>query len=502
MRAKPWALGAAAALLFAADAGAQTVVDPKLEVVPVTTGLSQPVQMEFINDRGDFFVLEKPTGRVKLVRKGAEPQVVLDLTVNSNSERGLLGIALDKHFRHNGFVYLYWSETTEAADNAIGDAVPLMGNRLDQFKWDGSTLTYVKTLHRSRALQDDLTNRNPATPDTPVFRGNHNGGVVRVGPDGKVYLQVGDTGRRGQLQNLFDGPFGEGVPDDQFGGPDITNSHLTSVILRLNTDGSAPKDNPFYKLGAERGGQVGANLKKIYAYGLRNGFGMRFDPFSGDLWEQENGDDSFSEINRTFPGFNSGWTQVMGPLDRVAQFKAIETTRTPVPPDPNAPNGYYGLQQTRWDPINLADTPREAEKRLFKLKGSKFSDPEMAWKYEVAPGGIEFISSKKGLGKDYRGDLFVGSARGALLGGNLFRLPIKSNRKEIDPKDKRLRDKVADNAFKYDVTESESLVFGQDFGVTPDIRESPDGSLYVVSAGGAGQPTGVVYEIRRKSGKK
>ena len=58
----------------------------------------------------------------------------------------------------------------------------------------------------------------------PVFRGNHNGGVLRTGPDGKIYLQVGDTGRRGQTQNLFDGPFGEGIPDDQFGGPDTSTT--------------------------------------------------------------------------------------------------------------------------------------------------------------------------------------------------------------------------------------------------------------------------------------
>jgi len=205
-----------------------------------------------------------------------------------------------------------------------------------------------------------VTNRT--NPAVPVFRGNHNGGVVRVGPDRKIYLVAGDTGRRGQLQNLFDGPFGEGIADDQFGGPDITNDHLTGVIL-LNTDGTAPKDNPFYRLGAERGGQVGANLKKIYAYGLRNSFGMAFDPFSGDLWEQENGDDSFSEINRTEPG------------------------------------RYYGPQQLRYHPINLADTPRDAYDRFFKLPGSRFSDPELSWKYEVAPGGIDFLSSKE-LGKD------------------------------------------------------------------------------------------------------
>jgi glucose/arabinose dehydrogenase len=285
-------LAAAAMAMTATGAAAQTptptptVVDPKLEVKAVTTGLTQPVQMEFIGE-DDFFVLEKSTGIVKRVKDGGAPTTVLDLTVNSNSERGLLGIALDKFFKFNGTVYLYWSETTLTTDNAQGDAVPLLGNRLDRFHWDGTSLSYEKTLHRSRALQDDVTNRT--NPAVPVFRGNHNGGVVRVGPDGKVYLVVGDTGRRGQTQNLFDGPFvdppGDGsIGDDQFGGPDMVDNHLTGVILRLNPDGTAPKDNPFYRLGSERGGQVGNNLTKIYAYGLRNSFGLAFYPFSGDLW--------------------------------------------------------------------------------------------------------------------------------------------------------------------------------------------------------------------------
>jgi glucose/arabinose dehydrogenase len=490
-------LTAAAALTFTGVAGAQTptptptVVDSKLGVTPVVSGLSQPVQMEFVGNRGgDFFVLEKPTGQVKYVRDGVGT-VVLDLAVNSNSERGLLGIALDKAFKYNGTVYLYWSESTTGADSTDASAVPTLGNRLDRFHWDGSTLTFEKTLHRSRAFQAD--------PGQPV-RGNHNGGVLRVGPDGKIYLQVGDTGRRGQLQNLIDGPFVFPLPatndgsigDDQFGGPDPDAAHLTGVILRLNPDGSAPRDNPFWRVGAERGGSVGASLKKIYGYGLRNGFGMAFDPFSGDLWEQENGDDSFSEINRVEAGFNGGWVQVMGPISRVAQFRAIETTAVPSPPDPAAPNGYYGLQQLRWDPANIAANPHEAYDRLFKLPGSRYSDPEMAWKYEVAPGGIEFASGRE-LGKDYRGDLFVGSARASLRGGNLFRLPISNNRKNVDPEDRRLRDGVADNVAKYEITESESLLFGEGFGVTPDIKESPDGTLYVVSSS-----QGTVYEIKRK----
>ena len=172
----------------------------------------------------------------------------------------------------------------------------------------------------------------------------------------------------------------------------------------------------------------------------------------------------------------------MGPLDRVAQFKAIETTRARrsrrTPP---RRAGYYGLQQMRWDPANIADSPDEAWDRLVKLPGSRFSDPEMTWKYEVAPGGIDFLSSRE-LGRDYKGDLFVGSARGALLqGGNIFRLDIDDNRREVDVEDRRLRDKVADNVAKYDITESESLLWGENFGVTPDLRESPDGTLYVVS---------------------
>jgi glucose/arabinose dehydrogenase len=484
---------AAGVLVFTAQAGAQTpappaVVDPKLEVGTVASGLNQPVQLEFIGE-DDILVLEKPTGQVKRITNGGAPTVVLDLTVNFASERGLLGIALDKHFRHNGFVYLFWSETTLAVDNNSLTDVPVLGNRLDRYKWDGSTLTFDKNLIKVRSFQFDETNG--------VARGNHNGGVVRVGPDGKVYLIIGDTGRRGQMQNLVDGPFVYPFPadafrgsidDDQFGGPDPDARHMAGVILRLNPDGSAPRDNPFYDEGEERGGSVGERLKRLYAYGIRNSFGMAFDPFSGDLWEQENGDDSFSEINRTFPGFNSGWVQVMGPLDRVAQFREIENNRGPTG-DPAA-GSYYGLQQTRWGPENIAGSPREAEKRLFRLPGSRFSDPELAWKYEFAPGGIDFLEERE-LGREYRGDLFVGSAN--FRGGNIFRIPIDSNRKEIDPDDKRLRDGVADNLRKYDTTESESLAFGTGFGVTPDIRESPQGTLYAVSSS-----TGNIYEIRRK----
>ena len=477
------ALAVAAMAVSAPGASGQApeVVDPTLAVTEAAGGLNQPIGVAFL-DRDDMLVLEKDSGKIKRVVNGSVQGTVLDLPVNSASERGLLGIALHPKFRQNGWVYLFWSESLSGTDSTDLADVRLMANRIDRFEYRGGELEFDRHIISFRVFQDDATNG--------VLRGNHNGGVIRFGPDGKLYAIVGDTGRRGQTQNLLNGPFGPGIDDDQFGGPEPDDAHRTGVIVRLDDDGATPRDNPFWSAGRDMGGEVGANLQRIVAYGLRNSFGMTFVPESGQLWEQENGDDSFSELNRVPAGLNSGWVQIMGPASRVAQFRAIETD--PTRPQPFTPNGYFGLQQARWSPENIAQTPAEALSRLVMFPGARFKDPELAWKYEVAPGGIDFISGRE-LGKEYRGDLFVGSARGSLRGGNLFRLPISGNRREVDPEDRRLKDKVADNVAKYEITESESLLFGENFGVTPDLKESPDGSLYVVSSS-----QGNVYKISRK----
>jgi hypothetical protein len=110
----------------------------------------------------------------------------------------------------------------------------VLGYRLDQFKWDGEKLTLVKNLHRQRALQDDVTNRT--NPAVPAFRGNHNGGVVRTGPDGKLYLIVGDTGRRGQMQNLVGGPFQYPIPPaTEPLGPSRTTSSAVPILTRATS---------------------------------------------------------------------------------------------------------------------------------------------------------------------------------------------------------------------------------------------------------------------------
>ena len=126
------------------------------------------------------------------------------------------------------------------------------------------------------------------------------------------------------------------------------------------------------------------------------------------------------------------------------------------------------------------------------LPGARFSNPEFSWKYEVAPGGIAFLASRA-LGPQYKNDLFVGGARPFLEGGHLFRLNLTGNRRKIGVDDPRLRDRVADNLHKWELTESESLLFGRNFGVATDLHTGPNGNLYVVSLS-----AGSVYEIFKR----
>lgn len=491
-----------------------TMLHPGLDVRPVISGLTTPISMAFLSDN-EMLVLEKNTGMVQYIVDGAVQHAALDLAVNFFQERGLLGITVDPGFESNHFVYLYWSclapvptdpftpsqeECADAPELGTDSddplAVPLLGNRVDRFVWDPATrmLTFDLNLIKLRAFQNDAAPAPPNQGDeTQPVRGNHDGGVITFGEDGKLYVIVGDVGRRGQLQNLPSGPtetgLGPTVPDDQFGGPEPDDAHFTGVILRLNPDGTTPEDNPFFDAGAQMGGEVGENIQKIFAYGIRNSFGMAVDPISGNLWEQENGEDAFDELNLVEPGMNSGWIQIMGPASRVPEFRQIETTSLH---NENFPN----LQQFRWGPERIAETTEEAQSRLFVLPGSEFSDPEFSWKYVVPPAAIGFLNSRA-LGREFEGDLFTGTAAAGeeLLGGLLLHFNLTGNRNQIAVDDPRLEDRVADNLTFGDLTESESLIIGQGFGVLTDIETGPNGNLFIVSL-----TQGTVYEIFRVGG--
>jgi glucose/arabinose dehydrogenase len=127
------------------------------------------------------------------------------------------------------------------------------------------------------------------------------------------------------------------------------------------------------------------------------------------------------------------------------------------------------------------------------LPGSHYRDPEFSWKFEVAPAGIGFMEGR-GLGPQYENDLFTGAARTNLEGGQLFHFNLTGNRQKIGVDDPRLEDRVADNLCKFDITESESLLFGRNFGIGTDIQTGPNGNLFVVSLS-----NGAIYEIFRQA---
>ena len=501
----------ACALCSASIAAAQigpTLLTPDLGVRTVASQLVTPIGIAFLGPN-DFLVAEKNTGRVVRVTNGISQGPVLDLGVNFLSERGLLGIALHPDFPATPQVFLFWTARSTGVpanpffpDERVGLlsnmfapdtddtlTVPLLGNRVDRFTWDGTSLSFDRNLIHLRAFQHDAAPEPPGQGDqAQPARGNHDGGVIAFGPDEKLYVLFGDQGRRGQLQNLPSGPTATGLgpvaPDDQFGGPEPDDAHLAGVILRLETDGTAPPDNPFFDVGAGIGGEVGANIQKIFAYGLRNSFGMAFDPLSGRLWEADNGEDAFDEINRIDPGMNGGWIQVQGPLSRLEQYREIETTSLHHETFPN-------LQQFRWGPENIALSGHEARQRLFMLPGAVYRDPQLSFKHVVPPAGLGFVEGV-GLGPEFEGEMFLGSADLDPLGGILMRVGLNKPRTRIRVDDKRLRDQVVDNVTFHETTEVESLLIGQNFGIVTDIETGPNGNLFVVSLTG-----GAIYEIFR-----
>jgi Glucose / Sorbosone dehydrogenase/Putative Ig domain len=204
------------------------------------------------------------------------------------------------------------------------------------------------------------------------------------------------------------------------------------VILRLNGDGSVPSDNPFFSQGG--------NLAKYYAYGIRNSFGLDFDPLTDDLWMTENGLDSFDEINLVEPGFNSGWEKLMGPDARNSN--------------------------------NATD--------LFTIAGSHYTDPKFSWLNTVGPTAIVFLDSTS-LGSQYENDAFVGD----INNGNLYRFKLNGMRNGFIFSGAGLADRVADNN-----AELQETIIGEGFAGITDLKVGPDGRLYVVSFG-----DGKIYAI-------
>jgi aldose sugar dehydrogenase len=374
-----------------------SINDDTLGVEPVVEGLSSPTSMIFLDDN-DILVLERD-GQVRHVADGVlQEQPVLQIPVNAENERGLLGIAISNSSNSaspNTFnIFLYYTE---------GD--PLR-NRIYKYQWNGETLI-------NPALILDL----PADPGP-----NHNGGKIVIGQDGYLYAVIGDLNHDGQLQNFPNGP----PPDD------------TGSIFRINPkDGSAAPDNPFT-------GSEDDVLSKYYAYGVRNSFGLDFDPLTGNLWDTENGPASFDEINLVRPGFNSGWQSVMGP-------------------------------------ISLSG---DTEDDLVNFPGSQYADPKFSWAESVAPTDIEFFSSSN-LGARYTNNIFVGD----ITNGNLYFFEVNENRDGISLDTTQQQSGLSDFVVNSE-DEPSAIIFGSGFGGITDIETGPDESLYILS-----YDEGIIYKI-------
>lgn len=380
-------------------AAAQTVSDPNLVVTPYLTGLSEPTGMVF-SGAGDGFVIEKATGQVKRFEAGVlSAAPVLDLAVNASSERGLLGIALDPDFANNGYTYLYYSSNDQAGS---GDGGNWVDNRVVRYQWDGSTLVGTGLSRTFGAASDGQAN-GP----------NHDGGPLVFGPDGKLYGATGDLNRSAIEQNSS-----------------TTVNANVGGLYRLNTDLTPGTGNPF------SGAQA-----PFYAYGVRNSFGIAFDPVTGNLWDTENGPGSYDEINLVASGFNSGWTRIMGPDSR----------------DP----------QGTGDLVNLV------------ANTSTYSDPEFSFLTPIGITSLQFLHGSS-WGAAYDDAVIVGDNNT----GRLFLFRLNATRTGFVLSGD-LADLVADTT-----TERNSLSFGTDFSVVTGLQQGADGALYVVALG-----NGAIYRI-------
>ena len=389
-----------------------------LKVHTIVDTLSSPTSMAFI-DNNSMLVLER-SGNVRLVSDGIlRDKPVLKVSVNTEGERGLLGIATTFDMQHENydelgmnsepaskysnqksdFVFLYF---TEAQDNE-----PLR-NRIYRYEWNGHDLI------------------NPfLILDLPAMPGPyHDGGKLVIGPDNSLYAVIGDLNSvAGPLQNLR-------TAGNQYND--------TSVILRV------PLDNASYSKVFST--DIGSKNSQYHlAYGIRNSFGLAFDPLTDNLWDTENGEDKYDEINLVKPGFNSGWYKITGPISRT----------------------------------NLS------ENELVRFNGSSYSDPEFSWYMPIGVTDIEFLNSDK-LGDKYENNIFVGD----INNGKIYFFELDENRTGFKISDGHnsdggIGDLVADND-----DEASKVTFGNGFDRITDIETGPDGLLYILSYDG-----GRVYRV-------
>lgn len=272
-----------------------TSVPAGFTVTTLVGGLSAPTAEDIAPD-GRIFVAEQG-GNVRVVQNGkllAQP--FLSLTVDSQVERGVIGIVLDPNFESNHFVYVYYTTDT-----------PVTHNRLSRFTESNNV-----AVHGSEHVLLDLD---------PLHAGNHNGGGLHFGKDGKLYLSVGENAVPSNAQTL---------------------SNLLGKMLRLNPDGSIPTDNPFYNIAT-------GNNRAIWAMGLRNPFTFGVQPGTGRIFIDDVGQNTWEEIDDGKAGANYGWPTTEGAFDQ-SQFPNFTEPLYAYNHGPNDSQGVAITGGTFYDP--------------------------------------------------------------------------------------------------------------------------------------------------------
>lgn len=226
------------------------------------TGLMLPVAFEFAPDGRQLFVNEL-YGKVRLVDDGQlAPEPVVELPTTQGLEQGALGLALDPSFARNRWFYVLYSQTRKGKNEP-------RRNRIVRFTEDHGRGTEETVI---------LDNLPIGYPGPENLNGDHNGGRIAFGADGKLYVTVGDAGKRNEVRK---------------------QRSLFGKVLRINPDGSIPADNPDPE-------------SPVFASGFRSPFGLDIQPGTGLPWVSDNGPQGHDEINRVVAGGNYGWPEEAG----------------------------------------------------------------------------------------------------------------------------------------------------------------------------------------------
>jgi glucose/arabinose dehydrogenase len=413
----------------------------------VTSGLDFPTTMAFLGP-DDFLILEK-SGTVKRVTDGRiVDKPLLHVDVNEKDERGLLGIAVSD---------IKGSNDTSAINNDTVSNVFLY-----YVICEGKNADCKNQIYRY-----DLDNKNNALINPRLLLSissfpdpAHIGGIIDIGPDSNLYFTVGNFQHtipeepyKTKTQNFEDGETVDG----------------RAGILRITQDGK-PVGNGIL------GNEYPLNL--YYAYGVKNSFGLDFDPVTGKLWFTENGPRYGDEINLAEPGFNSGSDKIFGIWRVNEEGKKLETGGGE---EEREEGNDSGTGETKFV---TAGNSQPDDLVYFEGRGH-YNAPEFTWDKSSPPTGLLFLDSDK-LGSEYKNDMFVGS-----VDGRIFHFDLNENRTELLLKDV-LEDKIAT-----DSTEYGDILFAEGFSIITDLKQGPDGYLYVVSGlkGSKAENLGAVYRI-------